>query len=265
MRLFYIILTDLLMPPCGFVTLVACGLVLASRGRRIWRRVGMLTAWGGVLVLLLSAMPIVPSALRLGLEAGLDLTPPTTPPGAIVVLGGEVATNARQGGEYPGFQLGALSAGRVGAAVRLQAATGLPILVTGGGVVGATVGELMHDKLIGDYHLTQAQAPDAWVDRQAQNTWENAQNAAAILRKAGIDRVYLVTDGWHMRRALIAFGHAGLQAVPAPVALTTRPTPLFDDFLPRAASWQETYYAVHEWLGCAYYAMPTLLAHPARD
>ena len=44
---------------------------------------------------------------------------------------------------------------------------------------------------------------------------------ASILQEAGIQRVYLVTHAWHMRRALLAFHRFGITATPAPV----RPDP----------------------------------------
>ena len=44
-----------------------------------------------------------------------------------------------------------------------------------------------------------------WVEQQSTTTQENAKNSANILRKEGIQRVYLVTHYWHMPRSQAIF------------------------------------------------------------
>ena len=56
-----------------------------------------------------------------------------------------------------------------------------------------------------------------------------------------------------MRRAVLAFQDTGLTVTAAP---TARDDPLgldWTDLLPRASSWQNGYFAVHEWIGYAWY------------
>jgi len=57
-----------------------------------------------------------------------------------------------------------------------------------------------------------------------------------------------------MRRAIMAFAAAGITATAAPPRLDRLPTPFSENFVPNVAGWQESYYALHEWIGCAYYS-----------
>jgi uncharacterized SAM-binding protein YcdF (DUF218 family) len=96
-----------------------------------------------------------------------------------------------------------------------------------------------------------------WQEDASRDTWENARDSAAILQAAGIRSVFVVTHAWHMRRALVAFRRFGLQATPAPVPFS-RVVPFeIGAFIPRASSWSASYYALHEWIGDAWYALRT--------
>ncbi len=93
-----------------------------------------------------------------------------------------------------------------------------------------------------------------WVEPDSATTWDNAVLSARILRAEGIGAVVVVTHAWHMRRALIAFRAAGLVAVPAPLLAEHAPRLTAGSFVPRIAAWQRSYLALHEWIGCAWYA-----------
>ena len=92
-----------------------------------------------------------------------------------------------------------------------------------------------------------------WQEQHSIDTWENAADSARILRQAGIGTVYVVTHAWHMRRALMAFRAAGLHAVAAPVSPAAWPRLRWASLVPRVSAWEESYFAVHEWVGCAWY------------
>src|SRR6202042_2404125 len=102
------------------------------------------------------------------------------------------------------------------AGAALHRKTGLPILVTGGIVQPdrPAVGTLMAASLSEDF-----QVPVAWVEDASVDTWENALLSAGILQTHHIRSVYLVTHGWHMRRAVMAFRHAGLVVTASPTSL----------------------------------------------
>ena len=98
----------------------------------------------------------------------------------------------------------------------LHRRTGLPILVTGGTLRTSEppVAALMADSLVHDF-----QVPARWVERESRDTWENARLSAAILHEQGITSVYVVTQAWHMRRAIVAFADTGITVTAAPTLL----------------------------------------------
>jgi uncharacterized SAM-binding protein YcdF (DUF218 family) len=238
------IAVSLLIPPVSLLIVVLLGLLVQKRNPRS----GQAMAWFGGLSLLLLALPAVARLLLVALEQDLPLTPkPDEPPKAIVILGGDVQ---RTDGTamYPG----PLSLVRVRAGAELARKTGLPVLITGGRLRASDtpVGTLMADSLRQDFGV-----PVQWVERESRDTWENAHLSAPILREQGIHSIYLVTDAWHMRRALLAFAGTGIVVTAAPTHFERWPPGLVQDFVPRVGAWQLSYYAFHEWIGCAWYAL----------
>ncbi len=239
-------LVTLALPPTGLVILMLCGLLL--RGR--WQRLGRRLTWTALIALILLGMPAVSTSLLLALESGFPTTPPADhPPQAIIVLGGEII---RAQNEKLGIRPGMLTLDRLRTAAALQRRTGLPILVTGGTTQPRTppVGLIMDQSLKDDF-----QTPARWVEAKSLDTWENARFSADILRPLGITSVYVVTHAWHMRRAMLAFQGTGLTVTAAPTALDDPLGPDLSDFLPRASGWQTGYFALHEWIGYAWYKL----------
>jgi uncharacterized SAM-binding protein YcdF (DUF218 family) len=236
----------LAIPPTGFVVLIVIGLLMGGT----WRRTGRRLAWASLIVLILFGMPAVSDNLLIALETGLPTRPPADhPPQAIVVLGAELI---RAHEEKLGIRPGLLTLDRLRTAAALHRRTGLPILVTGGSTRPntAAIGLVMQDSLTDDF-----QTPPRWVEAKSADTWENAHLSADILRPEGITSVYVVTHSWHMRRAILAFQGTGL-------TVTAFPTPLDDpmdldlyDFLPRVSGWRAGYFAIHEWVGYAWYKL----------
>ena len=75
------------------------------------------------------------------------------------------------------------------------------------------------------------------------------------LREQGIRSVYVVTQAWHMHRAIMAFADTGIAVTAAPPRLDRLSSPLAANLIPEVAGWQESYHALHEWIGCVYYAL----------
>lgn len=229
----------------GFVVAIVIGMLL--RGR--WPRIGRRLSWAGLIGLVLFATPVVSYSMLLALETGLPTTPQTGhPPQAIIILGGDVI---RAEDEPLGIRPGLLTLDRLRTGAALHRRTGLPILVTGGTTQPRTapVGDVMAVSLRDDF-----QAPPRWVEPKSRDTWENARFSADILKKEGITSVYVVTHAWHMRRAMLAFQGTGLFVTAAPTSLDERLGPDWSDFLPRAGVWETGYFAMHEWIGYAWYA-----------
>ena len=239
------LLSFLLLPPVNLVFAILAGVALQRRTPRFahWL-IGIAST-----LLLVLAMPAVAGTLLCRLESGLPLLPPPgKPPGAIVILGGDVAHMAATG-----ITVGPLSLERVRIGAALQRKTGLPILVTGGVLGGEppAVADVMRDSLEQDFRV-----PVRWVERHSADTWQNARDSAAILRANGIDSIYLVTQPWHERRAMMAFANTAITVTASPGPLDRPPKPLARDFVPRVSAWVTSFYALHEWIGCLWYALP---------
>ncbi len=236
-----------LIPPLNMVPLTIAGLALARR----WPRLGRAMVAVGLGGLVLLSVPLVSLSLLRALEAGLPLAPPPgQPPGAIVVLSAEDLLSD-PGAILAGVDAGPMTLARLRAGALLHRRTGLPLLVTGGVLQDRRppVAETMALALQRDFGMTAR-----FIEPRSIDTWENAAFSAELLRAAGIGSVYVVTDGWHLRRALIAFRRFGIAATAAPVTL--RPPPEMPDALiPRIGAWLDSYFALHEWIGCAYYAL----------
>jgi len=236
----------LLLPPMSLLVLALAGLLIERR----YRRLGRWMAWVGVVGLLVLAMPVVGGSLLVALERDLPLTPPSgAPPQAIVILGGDL----RHSGttimiEHPG----PLSLDRLRAGAILSRETHLPILITGGPQRSGepSIAAVMADSMQHDF-----QVPVQWIEGSSRDTWQNAQFTAAMLHEQNISSVYVVTQAWHMRRALIAFAHTGITVTAAPVRFDRLPTPLAMDFVPEIGGWRDSFYAMHEWIGCAWYEL----------
>jgi uncharacterized SAM-binding protein YcdF (DUF218 family) len=236
----------LLLPPANLPLLALAGLVV----RRWYRRLGELATAVSCVLLIAMSMPLFGGTMLVALERHLpsDAVPPGKP-GAIVVLTGDID---RYGGDDPGYGPGRLTLERERAGGSLFRRVQLPVLVTGGVLrpgdppIAAVMAQSLHDDF---------QIPVRWVEPRSRDTWENAEYSAEILRANGISTIYLVTHAWHMRRAMLAFRHFGIQVIPAPVQIDPYPGLSLFDLMPQVYGWQVSYYAVHEWLGYADYAL----------
>ena len=241
------VLVALLVPPPNLPLVAMAGLALGGRSGR-WLLRGALAG------LVLLSLPVVAQALLVSLELGLPLAPPAgNPPQAIVILSAEVVHLRGPGNRE---QVGPLTVQRMRAGVALYHRTHLPILVTGGRLGGRQASPIavqMAQSLEQDFGV-----PVRWVEPRSATTWQNAEFSAAILRRAGIGSVYLVTNAWHERRAILAFRHFGLVPTAAPVAMDA----LTDQVLPSTRAWRDSYFAFHEWIGWLDYRLKAWLSPP---
>lgn len=238
--------TFILIPPVNLVPLAIGGMVVA-----VWRhRLGLAITAFAVTGLFVFSLPAVSSGLMRGLEADLPAAAGAKPQ-AIVILSAEIR-EGQPGSVVAGIDAGPMTLERLRAGARLAKQTQLPILVSGGiGHAGwPPLAVIMAKTLQLDFGLQPK-----WVESLSVDTWQNALDSAAILKHDGVDSVYVVTNAWHMRRALIAFRHAGLLAVPAPDRLQAALPLEMSDFVPAPVALLASYYAVHEWIGCAVYLL----------
>jgi uncharacterized SAM-binding protein YcdF (DUF218 family) len=228
---------DALLPPAS---LAAAAFLLFLAGPR-WHRLG--------LAVLAAFLALGTGLVAAALMASLTFSdaPPGPEPAAIVILSADGIVLPKP----LTLQPGPLTMERMRAGAELHRRTGLPILVSGGSFLGdpTPLAAMMASSLKEDFGIDVR-----WQEDQSADTWQNAQFSASVLRAAGISRVYLVTSVWHMRRALFAFRHFGVDAVPAPVQPAARGWS-WNLLTLRPSFWQASYFALHEWLGLAYYAL----------
>ncbi|HWT71829.1 MAG TPA: YdcF family protein [Oxalicibacterium sp.] len=248
-------MSALLLLPFSLVLWCAFGLWL--RGR--WLRFG--TGVSLMALLLLTVFSTRPGAMLL--VAPLEkMNPPLSAAQAagaqaIVVLGAGRIANAP---EYDGRDVpSAIGLQRLRYAAKLHRDTGLPILLSGGMPDGSTVSEaaIMERVLREDFVV-----PTRWLEERSNNTAENARDAAAMLRKSGIQRILLVTDAIHMQRARLAFQRTGLTVIAAPTVFDSAERVTIVDWFPRSRWLQRSDYASHEWLGLAWYWLKQHRAAP---
>ncbi len=237
----------LVLPPVGNVLLALFGALLwrSSRG------LGLTLVIAGLLSLLLISTPLVSYWLRHGLEIYPPLTPTAAKRGqAIVILGG--------GRNYdsPEFGWGDAPSNttwrRLAYGALLAKQYDLPVLLSGGRVHHEALAEA---QLMARAMRQLFEIDPTWVETQSRDTAENASESARLLEGTGIQRVLLVSQAWHLPRAVAAFEHAGLDAIPAPTEFTGNPGlgPLA--FVPRAYYLRQSTQAIHEWLGRMVYGL----------
>ncbi|MCE9663950.1 YdcF family protein [Halomonas sp. M5N1S17] len=230
----------LLLPPTLNVLLVLLGLMLGLRSL-----LGALLAMLGLVGLLALATPVASHALRQGLEPyPVPMPSQLETAQAIVILGGGRNYDA------PEFDWGDAPANatwrRLAYGAHLHRSVELPILVSGGRV---------HDEHSAEASLMAAalrevfDVPVRWLEGESRNTAENARLSAEMLRTDGITRVALVSQAWHLPRAVAEFEAQGLSVVPAPTEFSSPPPKGVAAWIPRAYHLNQSTRALNEWLG----------------
>ncbi len=231
---------------------IVCALLFfcAREWKRRERKPRALTAFV-VLVFLVSWMPSAFLASK-SLEVWYEPVPPRAQDaqgvGAIVVLSGSVqhAVESR-----PYWSLGFSTAVRCRYALYLHRRfPDLPILACGGVSNPRSSASVMRDYLMN----AGVSSGEIWLEERSTSTHENALEAAGILRQRGVERIFLVTQAYHMLRSELCFRRQGIEVVPVPCDFRAAG---FDfrmaSFLPRARAIEEHENALHEWVGLLWY------------
>ncbi len=235
-----------LMPPMVLVAAIPLGAVLALR----WRRLGLAIVLPASILLYALCTPLLSMRLLVALESSVA---PASPAAlaraqAIAVLGGDVYHGAPP--SVPD-DVGLLTLDRLRLGAALYRRRKLPIVVSGGAQGGSalSLGALMAQALERDFGV-----PTSWIDGRAENTFENAARIAEILKAHDIHTVLVVTEAWHMPRAIWSFEQTELDPVPAPAERSYLGSGLdWSALLPDYASYERSFDALHEMLGMVYY------------
>ena len=233
------------------MTLFTLGILVGALG---WRRSRRFAGWvwtASCCALILLATPYVAGQLLVSLQTDPPLfadEPLPEGPQAIIILGAGMRPGAP---EYGGPTVGRLTMARLQYGAALHRRTGLPVLVSGGHILGngEALSSVMAHALANDLGVAVR-----WTETQSSNTYENAGESASMLGADGITWVYLVTHASHMSRAAEAFRNAGLQVTPAGTEFTIVPEELeWVDFLPNVGALTASRYAIHEHVGRVWY------------
>jgi len=238
-------LTALALPPVPFLLLAIAGAALRPRRPRFGMAlviVSVLGVWlshtNGMALLLRDHVLHVPAALSPAALDQLhdDATAPDPIRTAVVVLGGGREAYAP---EYDDANLTVWSHERLRYGLWLSRQLGdVPVAFSGG------LGWGMRDPMATESEVAQRIAteeygqPLDWVEVRSRDTRENARETLALLSESGVQRLLLVTHGWHMPRAArdfveeIARQEVDIALVPAPMGLARRSDSRTMDWLP---------------------------------
>ncbi|KZE27270.1 YdcF family protein [Crenobacter luteus] len=215
-------------------------------------RLSRLCVGVAILGLYLSSTP----RAAMWLAEGLERDPPVSREAlasvdAIVVLGG----GKRDAPEYGAETVNLDTLSRLRYAAWLAGLSGKPLLVTGGAPRGGEPeAELMAGALESEFGRRVR-----WRESASRTTAENARFSATILRGAGVRRIALVSQAWHLRRAAGAFRVEGLEVVPAPTGFIRYEGPAALWWLPQGRAMQEVHSLAREYLGMLYYTAGRIL------
>ncbi len=250
------LISALILPPGVFLVLIAVGLI-AGRKRR-W---GRWLAGVALAAFALLSLNVVGYALLRPFEYAW---PPLDPAreqslrgeqAIIVVLGGGRTLGAI---EYPGREtLASSSMRRTMYAARLAARRGLPLAVSGGSPSGGVLSEAVLMKNLLEHDLGRKVTV---VEDQSFDTRQNAIYTAKALAEHRIGTVVLVTDVYHMPRAVRAFEAAGLKVVPAPMYFRASAPLDVRDFLPSTDGLELSQHVLREYVGAVWYALRRVAA-----
>lgn len=234
---------ELILPPFSLALLALTGVLLLARHPRLAR--ALITA--PLILLLLLALPLWGYLLG-GTSHHYPYTAPPWPKAdALVILGGGRRPYAVEYGIPETASGSTLERLRYGA--KLAREYHLPILVSGGKPhLGTsrghmTEGDLMREILESEYHL-----PVRWVENRADDTLQNAQYSAPLLRADGIQSIWLVTNSWHAERAKRAFEAQGLTVTPTPTNFPPPRRLSANDFIPSFNGLNVSRSLLYDWL-----------------
>lgn len=268
------IATYILLPPGLFVILLAAAFILAYRKKR--KPALALVGLTALLMYALSArvvsdLLIIPlenryqpfslsaggaswaGAAGKGLAAG-DLATGDFAQAPVVVLGGGSVDRSPEEGMRA--SLCPEPEKRLVYGLKVARALKRPLIFSGGRVWQGKEIESEADAakaFIARYDARGGAGVAASYDDLSRTTRENARFAA---RLTGARSVILVTSAYHMPRAVLSFQKEGLRVLPAPTDYKANRSPYtIADFLPSSAAFEESYKALHEYLGLVGYGI----------
>lgn len=234
----------LLFPPGNLLIFLLLAVTLYK-----WRGAMLAVLLIGLLQAIVFSLPVVAEKIMGTLEQQYPPSPELwlkqPRPEAIVVLGSGRNLEAI---EYAGKMSASIELERLNYAAYLHRKTGLPILISG----SDREAEFMRDVMENTF-----QVPIRWQEGNSHTTWENATFSDQILVDAGIRSAWVVTQAWHMPRAMLAFQTRRVQFLPASTSYGSsnfwRHEWMW--WIPQANALSRSQTALHEWLGLLAYRL----------
>lgn len=128
----------------------------------------------------------------------------------------------------------------------------LPIITTG----GQREGEMQsHAAVMAMFLQQDLGIAQVLRDDESLTTFQNAEEVKGLMARIGATRPLVVSQGWHLPRAMESFEYLGVNALAAPTAKQSAGVleTGWLAWMPRADSLERTRVALHEWLGIVYY------------
>jgi uncharacterized SAM-binding protein YcdF (DUF218 family) len=215
-----------------------------------WRRCSRVLLALAVILLLAVGCGLLPKWILAQLQSGYAADAPIAwgQRNAIVLLGAGTV-RVGDGGQV---EASLFAYGRIGKTAALYRACRLggnacKVEVSGGDARG--LGKSEAAIYADDLQRLGVDATDLLLETRSMNTWQNAQFSGPLLKSGGVDRVLLVSSGFHLRRGMLYFTHFGIRA-----------TPVRADYVDGVLSWWPQSYnftvadlALHEYAGIARY------------
>lgn len=236
------LITAMIMPPFNIVLLWLLALILFYFN---YKYVASFLAILGVLMLYVLSIPYTSQKLSDSLteEDPFTLNDYKTAQ-AIVVLGGGLRDSQELFGK---LAITAIPLERMRYAAYLHKETGLPVMVTGSSPNGTSEARVMAKELQMFFNTETK-----WLEEKAKTTKENAIFSREILEKESINKIILVTNQWHMKRAEMLFKQQGFEVMPASVGTGDTPDHYklnYMYFIPQAGAMNSNMLALKEWIG----------------
>lgn len=238
-------------PPGIFLIFILAGLITSKKyHHRLSRNIFLI----GSLLFVISSLPITAKLLYRYIESVPALTSSdiaNNQAGAIVVLGAGRYKNAP---EFNQDRTSGNNLERLRYAVYLHTKTGVPILASGGNPLskGESEARLMERELNELFKIRKV-----WLEGKSNNTWENGQYSLEILKQKNIKTIFLVTQAWHMPRAVQSFTNSDIKIIPAPTGFRGHETTDLSilDFIPSANAMKGVQFVLHEIIGGIWYRL----------
>lgn len=236
------LVTAMLLPPFNVVILWLLAFILFYLNRKFF---ASFLAILGIIILYIFSIPYTSQKLGDSLvEANITTIEQYKTAQAIVVLGGGLRDSQELFGK---LATTGIPLERMRYAAYLHKETGLPILVTGSSPNGTSEAKVMADEFEIFFNINTK-----WLENKAKTTKENAIFSREILEKENIQKIILVTNQWHMKRAEMLFKQQGFDVLPASVGSGDTPEHYklnFMHFIPQAGAMNSNMLALKEWLG----------------